>query len=136
MLLSFFTFLAECSDDVPKRAQALVDALRLFQSFLVSRRTTRVEALTTSQVHEIETAFAGLTCVRVCTRNTECKDRVGTRGTLVHERSRYSAPRVGDTEEGGDRCWRRKRHHIHVSDACHGLVMLDLMLFLVELALA
>lgn len=94
--------LAQRSDNVPKRTQALVDALRLLQPVLIARCPALLESLAAREVDKVQAALARLTRECVLAADAKREDGVRARGTLVHERRRDRAPALRKREEGAD----------------------------------
>ena len=60
-----FTLLAQRGNNIAKSTQALVDALRLLQSVLITRGAALLEPLATREIDEVQTALARLACERI-----------------------------------------------------------------------
>ena len=136
MLVALLALLSKRSDDVSKRAQALVDVLRLPQTVLVPPCAARVQPLAAGEVDQVQRALAHLARVRVRAADAQREHRVRARGALVHERRRDRAPRVGRGEEGADLGGRAELLDYDVRDSRRPLLVLDLVLLLVEFTLS
>ena len=66
----------ERSNNVSQCAQAFIDALGLLEPFLIIARSTRIEALRTSEVDQVERAFARLLCQWVRAADAKREDRM------------------------------------------------------------
>lgn len=134
MFVALLTLLAQCRDNIAQRAQAPIDILRLPQSVLVRAGSARVQTLAASEVDEVERTLAALARENVGAEHAEREDRVRARRALVHECRSNRPARLRQAEQRANLECGAERYYVHVGDARAGLVVLDLMLLLVELA--
>ena len=130
--------LAQRSNNVPQRTQALINALRLPQPLHIAPRTALLQPLAPRKVDEVQAALAALARERVLAADAEGEDRVRARGALVHERRGDGAAALREREEGADLRRGGERDDVRVGDGrAPGFgVVLDVVPLLVELALA
>ena len=105
MLVVLVALLSKCSDDISQRAQALVDVLRLPQTFLVLPGAACVQPLAASEVDQIQRALANLAGVRVRAADAQREHGMRPRGAFVHQSRRNRAPRVCYCEERANLGW-------------------------------
>ena len=60
-----FTLLTQRSDDIAESTQALVDALRLLQSVLITRGAALLEPLAAREIDEVQAALTRLARERI-----------------------------------------------------------------------
>ena len=138
MLVALFALLSKRGNNVPKRTQALINALRLPQPLLIAPRAALLQPLAPRKVDEVQAALAALARERVLAADAEGEDRVRARGTLVHERRGYATPGLREGEQGADLRGRGERDDVDVRHPCReGFgVVLDFVFLLVEVVLA
>ena len=73
----------DCSNDIAQRGQTFVDALSLFQQFLVARASTFAETLGTRQIDQIQFAHSASAFLRVKATNLHREDGVTATGVGV-----------------------------------------------------
>ena len=71
MFVALVALLPKCGDDVPQRAQALVDILRLPQPVFVLPGTACVQPFAAGEVDQIQRALAHLARVRIRAADTQ-----------------------------------------------------------------
>lgn len=132
------TLLAQGCDDIAQSTQASIDVLCLFQPVLVASCAALLEPLTSRQVDEVQATLARLASRRIFSVDTEREHGVRARRALVHQRGRNCAPGLGDGKQSAHLRGGGEANDVRVGDSrTTGLgIMLDVMLLLVELALA
>ena len=132
MLIALVALLPKSGDDIPQRAQTLVDVLRLPQPVFVLPGTACVQPLATGEVDQIQRALAHLAGVCVRAADAQREHRMRARGALVHQSRRDRTPRVCHCEKRVNLGRRAEFLDYSVCDARRPLLVLDLVFLLVE----
>lgn len=87
--------LLQSTNDVGKAAQTLVDALRFFETDSVATTAAITQSLRSGQVDKIEHGIAAFHRGSVVASDTDGKDAMRTRRSLVHQCRGSLAPTLG-----------------------------------------